>query len=59
MDFVFLDVNLFDGLAGLRLAAFGFPVLRLTGLEIVGLGLVGLWAWTAWTRISWTLSSWM
>ena len=41
----------------LRLAAFGFPVLRLTGLGIVGLGivglgLVGLSAWTAWTRIS-------
>ena len=43
MDFVFLDVNLFDGLAGLRLAAFGFLGLGLTGLGIVGLGLVGLW----------------
>ena len=40
MDFVFLDVNLLDGLAGLRLAAFGF--LGLTGLGLVGLGLLGL-----------------
>ena len=43
MDFVFLDVNLLDGLAGLRLAALGFLGLGLTGLGIVGLGLVGLW----------------
>ena len=34
MDFDFWDVNLFDGLAGLRLAAFGFLGLGLTGLGL-------------------------